>query len=156
MIPRRTMLLTTLSILSPLLLAGCGSAPPPPPALKLTIQGGADQNPDPAGHPTPVAVHIYELASPAAFDRADIFALIDRQAETLGGDCLASEEVIVAPGEQRIVMHELNPGTRSIGAIALFRAIDQAKWRVDASAAPHGQTPLTLVTHDTHLTITSK
>jgi type VI secretion system protein VasD len=120
------------------------------------MQAGADQNPDPAGNPTPVAIRIYQLASPVAFDRADIFALIDRQAETLGADCLASDEVIVAPGEQRTITHELKPGTRFIGAIALFRAIDQARWRVDALAAPHGPTPLTLVTHDTQLTISTK
>lgn len=90
MILRRTTLLAPL-----VLLARCGSSPPPP-VLTLTIQTGPDQNPDSAGHPAPVAIRIYQLASLAAFSRADVFALIDRQAETLGADYLASDEVVVA------------------------------------------------------------
>ena len=153
MISRRTALL---ALLGPLLLSRCGSAPPPPPVLTLTIQAGADQNPDPGGHPAPVAIRIYELTATPAFERADVFALIDRQAETLGADYVASDEVIVAPGEQRTIMRELKPNTRFIGVIALFRAIDQASWRVDVPAAPHGPTKLTLETHDTKLTISRK
>jgi type VI secretion system protein VasD len=150
MIVRRALLLAPL-----VLLARCGSSPPPSPVLTLTIQAGANQNPDPAGHPTPVAVRIYELASPAAFERAEVFALIDRQTETLGADYVASEEVLVAPGERRTIARDLKPTTRFIGAVALFRAIDQAAWRVNTPAAPLGPTRLTLDTHDTILTVST-
>ena len=150
MIPRRTTFLAPL-----VLLTRCGSSPPPPPVLTLTIDAGPDQNPDPAGQPAPVAVRIYQLAALGAFSRTDVFALIDRQAEALGADCLASDEVIVAPGDHQAMMRELKPDTRFIGAIALFRAIDQATWRVDVPAAPSGPTRLTLATHGTILTASS-
>ena len=81
----RQLLTRRAALLGPLLLlTRCGSAPPPPPVLDLTIQAGRDQNPDPSGQPTAVAIRIYQLASPDSFNRADVFALIDRQAETLG------------------------------------------------------------------------
>jgi type VI secretion system protein VasD len=151
MIRRRTALLAPL-----VLLARCGSSPPPPPVLALTIEAGADQNPDPAGHAAPVAIRIYQLASLGAFSRADVFALIDHQAETLGADYLASDEVIVAPGERQKMSRDLKPNTRFIGAIALFRAIDEATWRIDEPAAASGPTSLTLVTHGTQLTASTK
>ncbi len=151
MMLRRTMLLAPLA-----LLVRCGSSPPPSPVLMLTIQAGADQNPDPAGHPTPVAIRIYELASTASFERADVFALIERQAEVLGADLVASDEVLVAPGERRNVTRDLKPNTRFIGAIALFRAIDQATWRVDMPAAPNGPTRMSLATRGLELTVSTK
>ena len=151
MILRRTVLLAAL-----VLLARCGTPPPAPPVLALTIEAGFDQNPDPAGHPVPVAFRVYQLASLGAFDRADVFALIDRQAETLGADCLASEEIIVAPGEKQTITRDLKPNTRFIGAVALFRAIDQAVWRVDAPAAPNGPTRLTLTTQGTKFSVATQ
>jgi type VI secretion system protein VasD len=155
MIARRTVL--RVPLVAPLLaLTRCGSSPPAPPVLSLTIQAGADQNPDTAGHPAPVAIRFYELAFPAAFDRADVFALIDRPAETLGADYVASDEVIVAPGEHRTITRALKPNTRFIGVIALFRAIDQASWRVDVPSASHGPTLLTLATQGTQLTVSTK
>jgi type VI secretion system protein VasD len=144
MILRRTTLLVPLVLLS-----GCGSSLPP--ILALTIQAGAEQNPDPAGRPTPVAIRIYQLALLSAFNRADIFGLIDRQADTLGTDCLASDEMIVTPGERRTATLDLKPNTRFIGAAALFRAFDQATWRVAGPAALSGLTHLTLVTSGTRL-----
>jgi type VI secretion system protein VasD len=151
MIPRRAMLVMPL-----LVLARCGSSPPPPPVLALTIQAGLDQNPDPAGHAAPVATRIYQLASLGAFSRADVFALIDQQAETLGADCLTSDEIIVTPGERQTMTRDLKPNTRFIGAIALFRAIDQAVWRVDVPAAASGTTQMTLATHTIQLIASTK
>jgi type VI secretion system protein VasD len=151
MIVRRAMLVAPLA-----LLVRCGSSPPPPPVLMLTIAAGADQNPDPAGHPAPVAIRIYELASTAAFEQTDVFALIDRQAEVLGADFVASQEVLIAPGERRTVVRDLKPNTRFIGAIALFRAIDQATWRVDVPAAPNGPTRMTLATQGVKLFVSTK
>jgi type VI secretion system protein VasD len=147
MILRRTMFAAPL-----MLLARCGSSQPPPPVLALTIQAGADQNPDPAGHAAPVAIRVYQLASLGAFSRADVFALIDRPAEILGADYLASDEILAAPGERQTMTLDLKPNTRFIGAIALFRAIDQATWRVDVPAAANGTTRLTLATHGIELT----
>jgi type VI secretion system protein VasD len=148
LLTRRTALLSPL-----LLLTRCGSAPPPPPVLDLTIQAGRDQNPDPSGQSTAVAIRIYQLASADSFNRADVFALIDRPAETLGADGLGSDEFLLAPGERRQITRDLKPGTRVVGAIALFRQIDQATWRVSAPAEASGATRLVLSTAGLKLTV---
>lgn len=138
-------LLAAVTLAAPLALSGCGSSPPPPPAvLDLAVQGGADQNPDPSGHPQPVAVHLYQLASTAKFERADVFALTEREQATLGQDLLASEEFVLAPSEKRNVMHELKKGTQFVGALVLFRDIDNAKWRAFAPVAASGPSKLAL------------
>jgi type VI secretion system protein VasD len=149
MISRRSALL-----LPTLWLARCGSSPPPPPSLNLTITGGADQNPDPAGQPAPVAIRLYQLTSDTAFARADVFALTDHQAATLGADDLGSEEIVIAPGEQRSIAHPLQPGARVLGIAALFRDIDRAVWRTQAPLAEHGPTRLVLTTANLRITLT--
>lgn len=127
------------------LLARCADAPDPA-VLDLTVTAGRDQNPDPAGTPTAVAIRLYQLASTAAFMSADVFALSEHEAATLGTDGLASEEIVLAPGERRIVQHPLKPGAQFLGAIALFREIDRAAWRASAPLKASGPTKLALAT----------
>jgi len=143
MISRRSLLAL------PAALAACAAPPPPPPpppVLDLTIAAGADQNPDPSGHPTPVAVRLYMLAGTGRFERADVFALTEREAQTLGDQSLGSEEVIVRPGETRNIHRELKPGVQFLGVGVLFRDIDRARWRAVSPLAPHGPTRLMLKT----------
>ena len=52
--------------------------------LTLTIKGTAEQNPDAAGHASPVAVRVYQLSGTAKFEQSDVFALKDDEAKTLG------------------------------------------------------------------------
>jgi len=135
------------------LLARCAGAPEPA-ELALSINAGPDQNPDPAGQPTAVAIRLYQLASAAAFARADVFALSEHEAATLGTDGLGSEEIDVAPGESRVVRHPLKPGAQILGVVALFRDIDNAVWRAQASLKPSGTTKLSLTTAGIKLAIT--
>jgi type VI secretion system protein VasD len=126
------------------LLTGCGSSPPPPAVLTLTMIGGADQNPNPEGHPVPVAVRLFELGATAKFERADVFALTEREQQTLGQDSLGSEELLLSPGETRTVTRELKKGTQFIGVAVLFRDIDHSRWRAVAPVAASGPSRLTL------------
>ena len=132
----------------PAALAACAAPPPPPPppppVLDLTIMGGPDQNAGPAGGPAPVAVRLYQLAGTGRFERADVFALTEREAATLADQSLGSEEIIVRPGETLNVKRELKPGVQFLGVAVLFRDIDRARWRAFAPVAPHGPTRLTL------------
>lgn len=130
----------------PALVASCAAPPPPPATLSLRIIAGADQNPDPSGHAAPVAIRIYDLAETGAFERADVFALADHDAATLGADNLGATEVLLAPGEQRVVTQDLKPGVAFVGVAVLFRDIDRATWRVQAPVAAHGPTKLVLHT----------
>lgn len=136
--------LLTLMLASPVALAACGSSPPPPAVLELAVQGSADQNPSPSGTAEPVAVHLYQLASTAKFERADVFALVEREAATLGQDVLASEEFVLSPSEKQTIKRELKKGTQSLGVLVLFRDIDHAKWRATAPVAASGPTKLAL------------
>ncbi len=140
-----------LLLLSPALLAlsRCASAPPPPkpkppPVLTLTAIGGANQNPGPSGAPEPVEVRVFLLTATDAFDRADVFALTDRDKQTLGEDAAGSESFILAPGETHTLTRELKPGVRAVGVVALFRDIDSAAWRASAPVTDSGPTKLTL------------
>lgn len=143
---RRSVLLAPAAAL---LLQGCGGKPPPPPppgVLDLTVKAGKDQNPEANGQPAPVAIHIYELTATGSFERADIFALTEHEAATLGADLLQSEAFDFAPGETRELKRTLKPGTQFLGVAVLFRDIDRATWRAAAPLAASGPTALTLTT----------
>ena len=128
----------------PAILAARCSSPPPPAVLTLTMIGGADQNPDPSGQPATVAVRLFQLKSNAAFERADVFALTEREQQTLGTDGLGSEEFVIKPGESRTITRELKPGAQFIGTAVLFRDIDRARWRGIAPVAASGPSRRTL------------
>ncbi len=127
-----------------LALAGCTPAPTGPVGLTLTVHGGDDQNPDPNGRATPVAVRLYQLADTDNFERADFFALVTHEPETLGGDLLGSEEFVVSPGTSRTITRTLASGTRYVGIAVLFRDIEHADWRATAPVSGGGPTDLTL------------
>lgn len=132
---------------SALALAACGGPPPPPPAeVKLTLHGGADQNKDAAGRANPVAVHLYQLTSRAKFDRADVFGLLDDAKQALGEDAMASETVLLKPGDTMPLILTMKPGVTVLGAVVGFREIDSATWRVSAPVKPSGPTALDLDT----------
>jgi type VI secretion system protein VasD len=142
MIPRRAILL-----MPALLLTRCSPPPPPPPpALNLTIKAGPDQNPDSAGHPAPVAVRLFYLNASAKFERADVFALTERERATLGEDTAGSEEFVLRAGETRIIDRVPKNGVQVLGVAVLFRDIDHATWRLMAPIAASGPTKLVLST----------
>jgi type VI secretion system protein VasD len=128
------------------LLADCGKAPPPevkpPPVVTLVMTASADQNPDVAGMAAPVAVRVFELTSTAKFERAEVFALIDHEHETLGSDEASSQEFILLPSEMRTQRFEPKPGVNAVGIAALYRDVDHAQWRAFAPVVANGPTKL--------------
>ena len=128
----------------PAILAARCSSPPPPAVLTLTVIGGADQNPDASGQGATVAVRLFQLKSNAGFKRADVFALTEREQQTLGTEGLGSEEFVIKPGESRTITRELKPGAQFIGTAVLFRDIDRARWRGIAPVAASGPSRRTL------------
>lgn len=142
---RRHFLMGSAGLVLPAALWGCG-APPPPPTLDLAIAAGADQNPGPDGKPTAVKIFLYQLTTTAKFERADVFALTEREKATLGEDLLASESFVVAPGEMRTIAKEVKIGTASLGVVVLFRDIDRATWRAMLPVAKNGPTAMNLTT----------
>lgn len=128
-----------------LALGACASPPPPPASVTLEVAGGADQNPDGTGRPSPVALQVYYLKATARFERADVFALTEREREALGPDTAGSEQFVIAPGESRSITRELQAGVQAIGVVALFRDVDSgARWRAVQPIATSGPTRLRL------------
>ncbi len=139
MISRRSLL----PLLPALALAHC-SSPKPPAVLTLTMIGSAEQNPDAAGKPAPVAVRIYQLTQTAKFERADVFALTEHEQQSLGQDSVGSQEFVLSPGETQTKTFELKPGVQAIGVVVLYRDIDNAQWRANTAVATSGPTKLAL------------
>ena len=126
--------------------AACASPPPPPPppTLELTIASAPDQNPDPSGRATPVAVRLYQLTGSGRFEHASLLALSENEAKALGDQSVGSEEILVKPGETRTIKRELKPGVQFLGAAVLFRDVNKAQCCGFSAVAPHGPTRLTL------------
>lgn len=141
MIDRRRLLLG--AVPAALLVEGCGG-PPAPPVVDVTIKASSDINPNTAGTPVSVAVRLYSLNARGKFESADVYALMQREAQTLGTESAGVEEVVVRPGETRKVTLMPKPGVRFIGVAVLFRDIDRARWRMVTSIAESGLSRLTI------------
>lgn len=139
MIARRLLL----AVPAVLLLEGC-AGPPPPAVVDLTIKANPDVNPNPSGTPVSVAVRLYSLNARGKFMSADVYSLMQREAEVLGTESAGSEEVVVRPGETRKITLTPKPGVRFIGVAVLFRDIDRAQWRALSPIAESGTTRLAL------------
>ena len=131
-----------------LIAAACAKAPPPvPPApaptamtiaaagdakikAPMTIAASADANPDSSGRPSPVVVRVYQLKTDAAFTASEFFPLFDDEQKVLGAELISRDEFVLAPAEQRTIDVALSGETRYLGAIAAFRDIRNAQWRV--------------------------
>lgn len=120
-----------------LLVEGCGG-PPAPPVVDVTVKANSDINPNAAGTPVSVAVRLYSLNARGKFEGADVYSLMQREAQTLGTESAGVEEVVVRPGETRKVTLMPKPGVRFIGVAVLFRDIDRSQWRMVAPIAESG------------------
>src|SRR5215472_1629716 len=131
------------------------SSPPPPAVLTLNVIGNADQNPGTTpGKGTPVAVRLFQLNDPAKFERSDVFALTEREQQTLGSESQGSEEFVLRPDETRTLTRELKKGVQFVGIAVLFRDIDEAHWRAVSPVAASGPSKLTLKINGLSATLT--
>jgi type VI secretion system protein VasD len=119
------------------LTVGCGSSAP---LLQGTINVDSNVNPDRAGRPSPIVVRIYELKSIAAFNGADFFALFEKEQETLSGELVGREELLLKPADTRQYSRQLQPDTKFIGVVGAFRDLEQARWR-QAVPVPSKRSP---------------
>lgn len=140
-LPNRRFLLG--AVPAALLLEAC-AGPPAPPVVDLTIRAGADINPNTMGTPVSVAVRLYSLTARSRFEAADVFSLMQLEAQVLGPESMGVEEAVVRPGDTRKVILTPKPGVRFIGIAVMFRDIDRAQWRLVAPIAESGLTKLAL------------
>jgi type VI secretion system protein VasD len=127
--------LSLASLLAALALAGCGKSPivlarPTPATSPLTISVSADTNPDANGRPSPVVLRVYQLKADDAFVNAEFFPLFDDDMKVLGPSLVSRDEYVLAPAEHRSVEVAVSGDTKFLGAVAAFRDIRNAEWRV--------------------------
>lgn len=115
---RRSFLITS-TLGAGALLAGCMGEEAAA-VLAVSAQGRAGMNPGPGGADRPVTISVLQLASAAAFDSADYFALQD-PASALGSDLIRADQLVLAPGGSASKAITIQPGTSVIGVVGGFR-----------------------------------
>jgi type VI secretion system protein VasD len=98
--------------------------------IPMTVASRPDANPDSAGQPSSVVLRVYQLKTDAVFSRSEFFALFDDEQKTLGSELISRDEFVLTPAENRNLQIVVNDETRFVGAIAAFRDIRNAQWRV--------------------------
>ena len=117
------------------------TAPPAAPVkASMVIGASADANPDATGRPSPVVLRIYQLRTDAAFNGAEYFALYDDDKKVLGTELISRDEFVLAPSERRTIEISVAPEARFVAAVAAFRDIRNAQWRVLVPASRKGLT----------------
>jgi len=135
--------LSLASLLAALALAGCGKSPivlarPTPATSPLTISVSADTNPDANGRPSPVVLRVYQLKADDAFVNAEFFPLFDDDMKVLGPSLISRDEYVLAPAERKTIEVAVSGEAKFLGAVAAFRDIRNAEWRVLVPASRKG------------------
>jgi type VI secretion system protein VasD len=123
-------------------LNACAAKPPPPPPpakvyqLHVEMLVAMDANPDVRNRPSPVVVRLYELKASAQFESLDFVSLFDKDQAVLADDLVARDEWVLQPGEVRSLPRKLNPDTKFVAAVAVYRDVERSIWRSAAAVAP--------------------
>lgn len=113
-----------------LLLAGCARDKlPDPTPVELLITASPSVNPDRNDRPSPILVRVYELRSAGAFETADFFGLLEQDQAVLGGEMINRWEFQLDPGETTRLDASFQAASSTLGIVAAYRDIEQAKWR---------------------------
>jgi type VI secretion system protein VasD len=127
-----------LVLLMTLMLSACASHPPDERVpTRISLTAGKDVNPDINGRPSPVVVRIFQLHGDAEFLGADFFSLYTKEKESLGASLIASQEFELRPGEHLDTKVPLAKDARYVGAIAAYRDLSTAQWRVLRTRPSH-------------------
>ncbi|MCB1930330.1 MAG: type VI secretion system lipoprotein TssJ [Rhodocyclaceae bacterium] len=136
-----------------LLAVGCSSTPDPT-VVAATFQAEENLNPDSSGRPSPLVVRMYELKALSAFKDADFFSLWDNEQQTLAGDLVAREEMVLRPGDTHSIQRTTQPGTRFVGVVAAYRDLERAVWRASVPLVAHKTLPLSIKLDNRSVAIT--
>jgi type VI secretion system protein VasD len=110
--------------------SGCASPPKPViSTLQISVEAAADTNPDARRRASPITVRVYALKTLGAFESADFFSLFEKDQALLGAEVVAREELLLRPGETKVLNMKLGPEAKSIAYFAAFRDLEKATWR---------------------------
>jgi type VI secretion system protein VasD len=112
------------------LIGGCASTAkrvPVPYAISLTAD--AQVNPTANGRPSPIQITVYELKSGSTFESKDYSTLQANPQAALGAELLNTSQVMLRPGETKVVRHPGNVDAEVLGVVASYRDLEHSRWR---------------------------
>jgi type VI secretion system protein VasD len=129
--PIRTwLLLTAFAALS----ACRGSKTPEPQAscrlpVTIDVRAGERLNPDEQSQPLPTLVRVFQLTHAVRVEEADFVQLWEQPEQTIGDHLVQKQELTVFPGSVEHVALELDPKTRFLVGMGVFRQPTGTQWR---------------------------
>lgn len=121
-----------------LMLGACASHPPDERVpTKISLTASRDVNPDINGRPSPIVVRIVQLHGDGEFQSADFNALYSHEKESLGSSLIVTQEFELRPGEHLDTKIPVAKDARFVGAIAAYRDLTTAQWRVLRNRPSH-------------------
>ena len=121
----------------------------PPRSVAMRLHASPNLNAGAGKQAYALAVRIYKLRQPAAFQRMpfDSFLSQHSEREQLGNDLLEVKEVMLIPGQHYEIVEKTSREAYYIGVVALFRNPAENRWRVLTPAAAAEKSGITLGLH---------
>ena len=134
--------------LAPVLALGsCAPAPPPPipPTIAyVQINTTSDVNSSPGAPGAPIALRVYQLASPDAFSGAEFYPLYNADKAALGADLLKKDEMIMKPLDTKSMILTPSDQVKTLAVFGAYASFGTVIWRVAADIPAHQTTTFTL------------
>lgn len=110
---------------------GAPQAAPSACVLPVTVALNPSEriNPDEHGTPLPTVVRLLQLRRASRLEEADFAELWEQLEPTLGDDLVQKRELTVFPGRAQRVPLELDPASRFLVGMAVFRQPTGTQWR---------------------------
>jgi type VI secretion system protein VasD len=134
--------MNVLRIVSRLIMAGCcfggvaliascaSTAKRLPVPYAISLEADLKVNPDINGRPSPIQVTVYELKSGSTFEAKDYFTLQSNPQQALGSDLLNTSQIMLRPGEIKLIKHPGNIDAEVVGVVASYRNLEGSRWRL--------------------------
>ena len=107
---------------------GCGSRPDADP-FSLMFKSDPELNPDVNGRPSPLDIHIYQLADSKKFMQANFFDLYNDAQSSLGEDLLEKRRLEIKPNQEAKVDLPDNLKSKYLGFLFAYQDLESARWR---------------------------
>ena len=129
------------------LLAHC--APPPPPPIAPTVAHvriitTSDVNGAPGAPGAPIALRVYQLAAPDAFNGAEFYPLYTSDKVALGADLLKKDEMILTPSATKSMTLTPSEQVKTLAVFGGYAAFGPLVWRVSTDIPAHQTTTFTI------------
>ena len=127
--------------------------------LKINFIVDGNINPDDKKRPSPIFVRLYELKSPAIFNKADFIDLYERDKEILGGDHLNKQTLKpLSPGLGRTDTLVLKNGAAYVGLYAEFSQYRGSAYKITFPVTEHNvmKNEITIKISGTEMSVVTK